>query len=141
MILDFDSEFTTSGGQVLTTTAAGTKVLDAGAARDWGAGDPVTPYIRIASTADVNKLTSITVDIENCTASGGTSPTVLSTVTILLAALLKNTVHRMPTLLAGTSKRYLRANITVTGTACDSGAKIIVGFANGSRPQDGVNYL
>lgn len=143
MILDFDNEFTTSGGQVLTSTAAGTKVLDAGGARDWGAGECVVPYARITGTADVNKLTSITIDIEVCTAAAGTSPTVLSTVTILLAALTKNTVHRMPALLPGTSKRYLRANITVTGTACDSGAKIIVGLTGGddARPQDGANYL
>ena len=142
-ILDYDDEFTTNGGQscaIAAGTTNGTKVKNAGGARDWAAGEPLWPYLRVV-TAFTN-LTSLKVDIVADTADDlVTDPTVLSSKTILLAALTVNSLHALPPLLGGTSKQYLGAIFTVAGTTETTGVVICGLMLQSARPQDGVNYL
>ena len=143
MILDYDDEFTTSGalGQgPITATAIGAKVKDGIKAKDWAAGEPMFGIIRV--TEAFNNLTSLTVSIEGAdNAALSTNPVVIATKTILLAALLINTVHHIGALIPGTKKQYLGMRFTVTGTAPTTGK--IVGFVaqTDQRPQDGVVNL
>jgi hypothetical protein len=145
MILDYDDELTTAGGQNMDGAASiGTKVKDAGKARDWGAGADVTPYMRITSAADSDVTTSFTVDFIGADDVALTSnPVVLSTKSILKAALTKNTVHRFPPLASGSNKRYFGVKFTPVGGNQASGAKAIVGLMSDpdSGAQDGVNFL
>jgi hypothetical protein len=144
MIIDFEDEFTTSGGQAVTADAIGTKYKNAGTGktRDWGRGEAVYPYARITGTADSNPTTSETVDIvaaDNALLT--TNPVVLSTVTILAAAALANTVHAMPALLGGHQKQYLGCRFVNAGGAPSTG-EWIVGLAHKSaRPQNDVAQL
>ncbi len=145
MILDYDNEFTAAGGTVITNQngAIGAKTFASANAKDWGAGEAVIPYLRVTSTATINKCTSLQVDIIAADDASATNPIVLSTKTIAQASLTANSVHSLPALLPGTNKKVLLAKLTVAGTAADGGGKVIVGLTGGNdaRPQDGVNYL
>ncbi len=141
-ILDYDNEFTTKDGQAVTADAIGTKVLDAGAAKDWGSGEPLSAYARITGTAASNPTTSETVDIvaaDNALLT--TNPVVLATVTILAAAALANSLHQLGRLKAGVKKRYLGCKFTNTGGAPTTGKWIVGLIDQHGRPQDGANYL
>ena len=145
MILDYDGEFTAAGGKVLTNQSAEiqAKTKASANAKDYGAGEAVFPYVRVTGTADINKCTSITVAIQVADDTSGTNAVTLSTKTILQAALTKNSLHSMPQLAAGTSKKVLLAIVTVTGTPADGGGKIIVGLlpSSDARVADGVASL
>ncbi len=141
-VLDYDDEFTTKDGQAVTAAAIGTKVKDGGAAKDWGAGEPLVPYARITDTADSNPTTSMTIDIiASSTVDLTGTAVVLSTITVLKAALLKNTLHKMPPLAPGTSRRYLGAKFTPNGGDATTGKYVCGLIEKNARPQDGVNYL
>jgi hypothetical protein len=142
-ILDYDNEFTTAGGQAVTADAIGTRVLDAGAAKDWGAGEPVIPYVRITSDAVANPTTGETVDIVGADNAALTSnAVVLSTGYFLAGVLTANSLHHLPPLKPGSNKRYLGCRFVNTGGAPSTG-KWKVGLLPGQsgRPQDGVNSL
>jgi hypothetical protein len=142
MILDYDDELTTAAGQAVTATAIGTKVKDAGAARDWGAGESVTPYARVTATAASNPTTSMQIDFIGAdNAALTTNPVVLSTKTILAAALLASSVHSFPPLLAGSNKRYFGVKFTPVGGNATTGAFVAGLVDRTARPQDGVNFL
>lgn len=144
MILDYDDELTTTGGQNMDGAASiGTKVKDAGAARDWGSGEPLTPYMRVTSAADSDVTTSMQVDFLGADNAALTSnPVVLSTKTILKAALTKNSLHAFPPLLPGSNKRHFGVKFTPNGGNQTNGAKAICGLVpNSARPADGVNSL
>jgi hypothetical protein len=138
MILDFMDEFTTSGGQAVTADAIGTKVKDAGSGytRDLGRGEPIYPYIRISAAAS-NPTTGETVDIVGADdAALTTNVVVLSSVYLLAAVLLENTVHAMPPLKGGVQKRYHGCRFVNTGGAPSTG-KWTVGLVDKSaRPQN-----
>ncbi len=143
-ILDYDDEFTTAGGQPMAGAAAiGTKVKDAGAARDWGAGEPIIPYVHLTGDADSDVVTSMQFDfIAADSVDLATNPVVLATKTVLKAALVKNSLHAMPALAAGSKKRYLGWKFTPIGGNQASAAKAKAGLISADgRPQDGVNYL
>lgn len=132
MLLDQDDEFSyngkagsaavdgTSNGQYFDTTAnlaGNTRVKDAGAARDWGAGEHVVPYFALVAGVACVVETSIKVDIVASTTIALTgSAVILSTITILAAALntTAGAVFQMPALLAGSARRYLGCILTVT---------------------------
>lgn len=142
-ILDYDNEFTTAGGQAVTADAIGTRVINAVNAKDWGAGEPVIPYVRITSDAAANPTTGETVDIVGAdNAALTTNPVVLSTTYILAAALTANSLHKMPPLAPGSNKQYLGCRFVNTGGAPSTG-KWKVGLLPGQsgRVQDGLNYL
>jgi hypothetical protein len=139
-ILDYDNELTTTTGQAFTATAIGTKVLDGGAARDWGAGEEIVAYCRIVTAFDA--LTSVVITVECSAAAALTSATVLATSgTVLLAGLTINTFIPLGTLLAGTRKRFLGCRWTVTGSSSTVG-KAIIGLRRRNAGQQGnVNFM
>jgi hypothetical protein len=142
-ILDYDDEFTTAGGQSMDGAAAiGTRVKNAGAAKDWGAGEPLTPYVRVLG-ADSDVVTSMQFDFIGADNAALTlNPVVLSTKTVLKAALLTNSLHRMPRLLGGSNKQYLGVKFTPAGGNQANGAKFTAGLIpESARPEDGVSYL
>jgi len=142
MLLDQDNEFTTVGGQAVTAAAIGTRVEDGGQPVDWGSGEEIHPYARVTGTAASNPTTSMTIDIVGAdNAALTTNPVVLSTVTVLTAALAANSLHRMPALLPGTSKRYLGAKFTPNGGNATTGAYVVGLVDRLGRPCDGVNCL
>lgn len=143
-ILDYDDELTTNGGQTMDGAAAiGTKVKDAGKARDWGAGEVITPYVKLTSDADSDVVTSMTFDFIGAdNAALSTNPVVLSTKTVLKAALVKNSIHVMPPLAAGSNKQFFGVKFTPTGGNQASGAKFKAGLiSRDGRPQDGTNFM
>lgn len=115
MINDLQDEFTTTGSQVCTGAAAiGTKVKNAGAAKDWGAGELKVPFVRIDVASDV--VTSMKFDIIAADdAALTTNAVVLSTITVLTAALTADSLHAMPALLAGYERQYLGCKFTPAG--------------------------
>jgi hypothetical protein len=143
MILDFDNEFT-EGEQAIVATAVGNHVLDAGVGnkRDYGAGEVITPYLRTGHAADFNNLTSLQVDIIASDAQDGTgNPVVLSTRTILLAALLKDKLFWLPPLQPGTKRRCLVGKFTVIGANPGQGSVICGLRPKVGSPQNVVNSI
>ncbi len=142
MILDYDDEFTTAGGQAVTEAAIGTKVKDALAARDWGSGTSVAAYARVTSAAASNPATSMTIDIIGAdNAALDSNPVVLATTTVLAAALTASSLHRIGILKAGSSKRYLGCKFTPNGGNASTGKFICSLVQDGARPQNKVGSL
>lgn len=135
MLKDLNNEFTINQsallrGQLITSTAAeagNTKVLDAGAAIDWGSGELVVPFVELVAGAALDVGTSIKIDIvaSSTVALTGTAQ-ILSTITILTAALVSTTgaIFAMPPLLPGYPRRYLGVIFTITGDA-STGALVV----------------
>lgn len=143
MLIDFDLEFTTSGGQAVTAAAIGTRVIDKGGNVDIGAGEPIVPFFRVTDDADFNPTTSVTVNIEGADDDGlTTNNEVLSTITVLVASLTADSIHRMPPLIPGFSKRYFGCRVTPNGGDATTG-KLIVGLLGSAdnRAQDGAHML
>lgn len=142
MILDYDDEFTTSGGQAVTAAAIGTKVKDATNARDWGAGQEIAAYARVTSTAASNPTTSMTIDVIGAdNAALTTNPVVLATITVLAAALTANSVHNVGVLKAGAKKQYLGCKFTPNGGDATTGKFVCGLVGEGARTQNKVASL
>lgn len=144
-ILDAENQFTepidSAQGPIIATAVAN-HVNDSGSSRgrDWATGEPVFPYLRVKQA--FNNLTSLQVDIIAADANDLTgNPVVLSTKTILLAALLANTLHYLNALAPGTIRRFLGAKFTVNGIAPSTGTVICGLRSRGAMPQDGVNWM
>jgi hypothetical protein len=141
MILDQGDEFTAAGGEAFTAAAVGSIVMDAGKAVDWGAGEPLYPYVRVTHGANFNPTTSATFDfIAADNAALTTNPVTLSTKTVLVAALLLDTLHQMTPLLSGSSKQYLGFKCTPNGGNATTGS-LIAGFVDKNGRQQNVNFL
>jgi hypothetical protein len=141
-ILDYDDEFTTAGGQAVTATAIGTRVKDAGAAKDWGAGEELFAYARVTGDAASNPTTSMTIDIIGAdNAALTTNPVVLATTTVLVAALTANSLHRVGMLKGGSNKRYLGCKFTPNGGDATTGKFKVGLIPECARPEDGVHFL
>lgn len=144
MILDFVDEFTTSGGQAVTSDTNGTKVKDAGSGktRDWGRGEPVYPYAKTTATAAPDPTTSETIDIIGAdNAALTTNVVVLSTITIPVADCAASAVYDMPPLLGGHQKRYLGCRFVNAGGAPTQGEWIVGLVHKSARPQNVVAQL
>jgi hypothetical protein len=142
--LDFDDELTASGGQAVTADAVGTRPKDAGVGKtvDWGAGETIVPYFRITHAANSNPTTGETVSIVAADDAALTiNAVVLSSKYVLTAELLLDTVHQMPPLLSGTSRRFLGCKFANTGGAPATGSYIVGFMDKDGRPQDGVAFL
>lgn len=142
MIVDQGDEFTTAGGEAFTAAALGTgNVFDAGNAVDWGAGEPLYPYVRVTHDAAFNPTTSATFEIiaaDNAALSS--NPVTLSTRTVLTASLTADSLHQMPPLLSGSSKRYLGFKCTPNGGNATTG-KLIAGLVDKNGRPQAVNFL
>ena len=152
MILDYDDELTYTAGPPATskqsivgtagTAIIGGKVKNANAARDWGAGELLTAYVRVV-TALVGASGGVQFDIVGADNAGlTTNPVVLATRTIAAASLTINTVFSLPCTMAGSKKQYLGVKITPL-TSNSTAGEVIVGFFGDkdARPQDNVNAL
>lgn len=124
-------------GQTFTNTASiagATHVLDGGAAKDWGAGEPKFPFAEIVAGAASAIATSLKIDIVGSTTIALTgSAVILSTRTILNAeftGITTGLVFGLPALLSGYSRRYLGAILTATGD--ESTGYWVVGLIHGS---------
>ena len=117
MILDKESLF--SDDQAITATAASTNVVDLGVSRDIGKGIPVPVLIQV--TADFATLTSLTAEIQTSDDEAFSSSDTLATSGAIAAADLvagyQFPVQYMPI----NTKRYVRVNYTVAGTAPTAG--------------------
>jgi hypothetical protein len=150
MILDYDNELTSrsgttsADGQAVTATAIGGKVIDGKAAKDWGSGEALVPYFKVTSKAASNPTTSMTVTIEGAdNAALSTNAVVLSTRTVLTAALTAGAIFRMPPLQPGVSKQFVGCRFTPNGGSATTG-EYVVGFLSDNAdasPQNIVNSV
>jgi hypothetical protein len=143
-LLDMDDEFTlnqsaTTKGQLVTATAIGGRQKGVvGTPRDWGAGEPVFAYFAVTPAAASNPTTSMTVDIVGADdAALSTNAVVLSTRTVLVAALLAGRSFGMPALQAGVRKAVLGCRFTPNGGNATTGAYVCGLVWQNARPQDG----
>jgi len=112
MILDKENLF--SDDQALTTTAVSENVIDTGAAKDVGPGEPLRVLAQI--TADLATGTSVAVALQTATDAAFTSPVVLyTTAAIAAAALLAGYEFALPMVPKG-ALRFLRLNYVIVGT-------------------------
>jgi hypothetical protein len=147
-LLDMDDEFTlnqsaTVKGQLVTATAIGTRQKGVvGQPRDWGAGEPVFGYFAVTPAAASNPTTSMTVDIVAADdAALTTNAVVLSTRTVLTAALLAGRSFGMPALSTGTRRAILGCRFTPNGGNATTGAYVCGLVQADARPADGfVNW-
>lgn len=128
MILD--QNLILSDAQAVTATAASTNVIDLGVSRDIGPGYEIPLLIQVVE--DFNNLTSLTVDVQTDDASNFGTATSLASQTIALASLKAGAKSAIQCIPVGT-KRYLRINYTVTGTAPTTG-KVTAGVVTGELP-------
>lgn len=148
MILDQDDELTlnqssTIKGQLVTATAIGGRQKGVvGQPRDWGAGEPIFAYFAVTPAAASNPTTSMTVDIVSADdAALATNAVVLSTRTVLTAALLAGRIFGMPALASGTRRAILGCRFTANGGAATTGAYVCGLVAQNARVQDGFLNL
>jgi len=122
MLIDYEEELTTSGGQAITATVAGTRYYDGKGSADVGLGAPDLAGVARVVGADFNNATSFDIAIQACDDSSGTNAVTIATKNIPLSGL---TVARGPfnvgVCSAGIRKRWLRAYITVNGAAPSQG--------------------
>lgn len=123
-----------ASNQAITEDAAGAKVIDAGAEKDLGVGEPIGVFCRVGTA--FNTLDSLTVTVQTYSAADFSDAVTLSTKVIALAALTANSAHVMPSIPPGAVKRYVRALFDVTGTDPTTGT-ITVGLIPGADTKPG----
>lgn len=132
MLQDYEQEFTTAGGQVVTANSYGTKSYDQKGVGDAAVGEPVEAFMQV-SVANFNNLTSLDIAIVGDDDGAGTGEVTVLTKNFLLAALTTalgvRSLGRLP---RGTRKKFYRAKFTVNGAAPGAGSKLTVWFAKGS---------
>lgn len=122
MIIDYEQELTSAGGQAMDHAAGdayGSKPYDmkATAPGDPAVGESLAAFMKITEAYSAGTgMTSITAAVVNDTDGAGTSEVVATSKSILLAALTINSLHFIgyvsPNLC---SKRYLTAKVTTVG--------------------------
>lgn len=138
MILDYELEL--SSLQAITATAASANNVDTKAVKDFAAGEPVNVWARVG--AAFNNLTSLDIAIQGCDDAAGTGAVTLVTKNFLLASLsTANRALPMPSIPAGTRKRFIRALYTVNGAAPATGT-ISLGLVPGccAKPEGSTTF-
>lgn len=137
----FSKEMLFSDHQAVTADAASTNVIDllatgtpshgaAALTRDIGPGEPIP--IEIMITEAFTLLTSLDIQVQVATDEAFTSPVVVQSQTLLLAALTLGARVNFMYLPENTNLRYLRLYYDVTGTAPDAGT-IYAGISMGRQ--------
>lgn len=143
-LIDFDDQLTldqssTVKGQLVTATAIGGRQKGVvGQPRDWGSGESVFAFFAVTNAAPSNPTTSMTVDIVGADdAALATNAVVLSTRTVLTAALLAGRSFGMPNLQAGNRRAILGCRFTPNGGNATTGAYVVGLVQQDARPADG----
>lgn len=123
----FDAKLLMSNTQAITASAASTDIIDRGDTKDVGRAGDIPLVIQIVET--FNTLTSLTIDLQTDDSQSFGSARSLYQVVVPLADLKIG--YQTPVItLPQKTKRYLRVNYTVTGTAPTAG-KITAGVVAG----------
>lgn len=130
MIKDYALEF--AQNQALRATGAATNAIPLGTtlaanaagvggalAADVAKGQEVGVTVHIDSA--YNNLTDLTVAIQGCDDAAGTNPVEIVSKKFLLADVNAVRFLPFPDLVPGVKKKYLRAYVTITGTAPATG--------------------
>lgn len=123
----FDAKLLMSNAQAVTASAASTDIIDRGDSKDVGRGGDIPLVIQVVES--FNTLTSLTIDLQTDDSPGFGSARSLFQIVVPLADLKLGYQAAVITLPQKT-KRYLRVNYTVTGTAPTTG-KITAGVVAG----------
>jgi hypothetical protein len=118
--------------------------------RDWASGEIIIPYVAITPAAAFNPTTSgqfdviaaanvdLTTTVTSVNGDGvSRAPVVISTKTVLVAALTAGTVFSLPALIPGTKRRYLGMKVTCVGGSATTGAIVAGLIDKNARPQGG----
>lgn len=105
-----------SDDQAITATAVSTNYVDVGAFA--GRGEPIDLLTRV--TTAFNNLTSLQVQVQECDTTGGSYVTVAETPAVLLASLVAGYDFKLQ-YLPNVTKRYIKLNFVVVGTAPTAG--------------------
>lgn len=123
----FDAKLLMSNAQAITASAASTDIIDRGDTKDVGRAGDIPLVIQVVET--FNTLTSLTIDLQTDDSQSFGSARSLYQVVVPLADLKIG--YQTPVItLPQKTKRYLRVNYTVTGTAPTAG-KITAGVVAG----------
>lgn len=132
MLIDYEQELTTAGGQVVTANGYGTKSYDQKGAADVAVGSAVEAFMKV-TVANFNTLTSMDIAIVGDDDGAGTNEVTLITKNFLLAALTTALgVRSLGRLARGQRKKFLRSKFTVNGSAPSAGSKLTVWLSKGS---------
>ena len=123
----FDAKLLMSNAQAITASAASTDIIDRGDSKDVGRAGDIPLVIQVVEP--FNTLTSLTIDLQTDDSSGFVAARSLYQIVVPLADLKLG--YQTPVItLPQKTKRYLRVNYTVTGTAPTTG-KITAGVVAG----------
>ena len=123
----FDAKLLMSNAQAITASAASTDIIDRGDSKDVGRAGDIPLVIQVVEP--FNTLTSLTIDLQTDDSFGFGAARSLYQIVVPLADLKLG--YQTPVItLPQKTKRYLRVNYTVTGTAPTTG-KITAGVVAG----------
>jgi hypothetical protein len=127
-----DNDLLVAKAQAITAAALSDKSIDLGAAIQPGVGEPLHPFMRVTSDADLDPTTSLTVEVIGADDAGLSSNVVtLCSKSILKAALVKNSIHYLPPVgLGSAAKQYMGMKFTPVGGNATQG-KVTAGFVLG----------
>ena len=99
--------------QAVTTTAASTDIVDLGAARDMGNGEPLELVILVTQSVTASGAATVNFTLETDDTAGFSSPVVLASSGAIGKAALSAGTEVLRAKLPLDAERYLRTNYTV----------------------------
>lgn len=109
----YDKLNTFGTDQAVTTTAASTDIIDLGAARDTGNGEPLELVILVTQNVTAAGAATVTFALETDDNAGFSSPVVLGNSGAIGKALLTAGTEVLRVKVPLDAERYLRTNYTV----------------------------
>lgn len=109
----YDKLNTFGTDQAVTTTAASTDIIDLGAARDMGNGEPLELVILVTQNVTAAGAATVTFALETDDNAGFSSPVVLANSGAIGKALLTAGAEVLRVKVPLDAERYLRTNYTV----------------------------
>jgi hypothetical protein len=140
MLMDYEQELTTAGGQAITATAYGSKPYDQKGPADAAIGDADTSLLFKVTGADFNTLTSMDIALTADDDGAGTNEVTVLTKNFTLAQLTQALgTRRVGVVPPGTRKRFFRVKCTVNGSAPSQGKiKAWLGTGDDAAPANNV---
>lgn len=109
----YDKLNTFGTDQTVTTTAASTDIIDLGAARDMGNGEPLELVILVTETVTASGAATVTFTLETDDNAGFSSTFVLASSSAIGKAALTAGTEVLRVKVPLDAERYLRTNYTV----------------------------